>query len=88
MKNLTSYEDHLNKGITESNDQVSECMSPGAKMALEKLCEEILCKEAREYHDDENPEHTYECYVNECANKINEIMGNSGYAPLFKPHAK
>jgi hypothetical protein len=90
MKNLASYEDHLNKEITESNEQITECdgMSQNAKMALESLCEELLCKEAREYHDDENPEHTYEGYVNECVNKLNEMMGNSGYAPLFKPHAK
>jgi hypothetical protein len=90
MKNLIPYENHSNPGVSESYDQMEEsgCMTPASKMALEKLCEELLCKEARDYHDDENPEHTYESYVNECMNRMNELMGSSGYSPLGKPHAK
>jgi hypothetical protein len=51
-------------------------------MALESLCEAMLCKEADEYHNDENPEHTYEGYVIECANYMKEYMGQAGYASL------
>jgi hypothetical protein len=84
MENIKSYESFSTVEIKESND-MNECgMSPASKMALESLCEAMLCKEADQYHNDENPEHTYEGYVNECANYIKECMGQSGYAPLIK----
>ena len=47
-----------------------------------------LAKEAKEYHDDENPDHTYEGYVNECGNYIKEYMGRPGYSSLDKPYAE
>ena len=90
MENLLKYEDHASRSIDESmmTNEAGTCLSEAAKGILEKACKEILMKEAQEYHDDENPDHTYEGYVNECKNYINEIMGNSGYASIAKPFAK
>ena len=84
MENIKSYESFSTVEIKESNN-MNECgMSPASKMALESLCEAMLCKEADQYHNDENPEHTYEGYVMECSNYIKECMGQSGYASLTK----
>jgi hypothetical protein len=84
MENIKSYESFSDIEIKESND-MNECgMSTESKMALESLCEAMLCKEADQYHNDENPEHTYEGYVMECANYMKECMGQAGYAPLIK----
>jgi hypothetical protein len=75
MENIKSYESFSDMEIKESNGMNESCMSPASKMALESLCEAMLCKEAGEYHNDENPEHTYEGYVMECANYMKECMG-------------
>jgi hypothetical protein len=84
MENIKSYESFSDIEIKESNG-MNECgMSTESKMALESLCEAMLCKEADGYHNDENPEHTYEGYVMECMNYIKECMGQAGYAPLIK----
>ena len=89
MENLLKFKDHAAKSIDESMmEEGRGCLSEAAKSVLEKACKEILMKEAQEYHDDENPEHTYEGYVNECNNYINEIMGNAGYSSTAKPFAK
>lgn len=82
MKNLKHYESFSTTEIKESNHMNEYGMSPASKMALESLCEAMLCKEADEYHNDENPEHTYEGYVMECANYMKECMGQAGYASL------
>jgi uncharacterized protein with von Willebrand factor type A (vWA) domain len=91
MQNLKNYENFNQVEIQESDEmmamQTEGAMSPEAKMQLEKLCEEVLCKEAQAYHDDENPEHTYEGYMNECMSYINEVMGQSGYSTIDKPYA-
>jgi len=84
MENIKSYESFSDIEIKESNHMSESGMSPASKMALESLCEAMLCKEADEYHNDENPEHTYEGYVMECMNYIKECMGQAGYAPLTK----
>jgi hypothetical protein len=90
MKNLTTYENYGTSEIQENWDMQKEssCMSEGARMQLEKICEEYLAKEAKEYRDDENPDHTYEGYVNECGNYIKEYMGRPGYSSLDKPYAE
>lgn len=84
MENIKSYESFSDIEIKESNymhgysvphGMNETCMSPASKMALESLCEAMLCKEADEYHNDENPEHTYEGYVMGCANYMKECMG-------------
>lgn len=91
MENIKSYEFFSDIEIKESNhmdgysmshDMNETAMSPAAKMALESLCEAMLCKEAAEYHNDENPMHTYEGYAMKCANYMKEYMGQAGYAPL------
>ena len=75
MENIKSYESFSDIEIKESNHMSETAMSPASKMALESLCEAMLCKEADEYHNDENPEHTYEGYVMGCANYMKECMG-------------
>lgn len=88
MKNLTSYENH-SKGLSESYmSNESSCMSEAAKEAVKKVCEEVLCKEADNYHNDSNEGHTYEGYVNECMGYMREAMGHSGYSSLHKSFAK
>jgi len=82
MENIKSYESFSDIEIKESNHMSESGMSPASKMALESLCEAMLCKEADEYHNDENPEHTYEGYVMECANYMKVCMGQAGYASL------
>ena len=82
MENIKSYESFSDIEIKESNHMSESGMSPASKMALESLCEAMLCKEADEYHNDENPEHTYEGYVMECANYMKECMVQAGYASL------
>jgi len=82
MENIKSYESFSDIEIKESNHMSESCMSPASKMALESLCEAMLCKEAAEYHNDENPMHTYEGYVMESANYMKECMGQAGYASL------
>ena len=82
MENIKSYESFSSREIKES-DSMYECgMSDNAKMALESLCESMLCKEAEDYHNDENPDHTYEGYVKECMDYMREAMGHPGYASL------
>lgn len=89
MKNLLKFEDHLTKTIDESmTNEAGGCLSENAKMTLEKACNEVLMKEAKEYDGDDNPDHTYEGYVNECNNYISEIMGNAGYSSISKPFSK
>ena len=89
MKNLTTYENYGTSEIQENWDMQKEssCMSEESKMQLEKLCNEYLSNEAKAYHDDENPDHTYEGYVNECGNYMKECMGRPGYSSLYKPYA-
>ena len=90
MKNLKPYEIYGSEDIQESYGMEAEssCMSEDAKASMKKICEDYLAKEAAEYHNDEDPEHTYECYVTECGKYLNECLGQAGYAGLEKPHAE
>lgn len=94
MENLTPYEDFsIARSAIEENyesmgHKMESAMSHQAMEALKQVCEGMLCKEAEDYHNDENEEHTYEGYVNECMGYIKEVMGNPGYATLVKPHAE
>jgi hypothetical protein len=73
MKPTLSYKDFL----IESN--CSECMSESVKEKMKEMCENHILREAMEYHDDHDPEHTYEGYVKECISYMNEILGSAGY---------
>lgn len=89
MKNLQSYENYGIEGVQENYDMQKEstCMSEDAKMQLEKICEEYLAKEAKEYHEDMEEAHTYEGYVNEATKYLKECMDRAGYASSYKPYA-
>jgi len=90
MKNLQPYEIYGSEDIQENNGMMGEssCMSEAAKANMKKICEEHLAKEAAEYHNNDNPEHTYEGYVAECGKYLMECMGQAGYAGLSKPYAE
>lgn len=59
-----------------SYEPTSEGMScsENAKMAIKSLCENHLCNEGMDYENNENAEHTYEGYVNECMDYLRECM--------------
>lgn len=48
--------------------------SENAKMAIKSICEQYLCKEGEEFDMNENAEHTYEGYVDECMSYLKECM--------------
>ena len=52
------------------------------------MCDDLLCKEAEDFHNDENPEHTHEGYKNEACDYLKECLGQPGYAPMVKPYAE
>lgn len=87
MKNIESYENFSLSPIAESCSACS-AMTHDAKKALENLCQEILCREAHDYHNDPDESHTYEGYVNECAQYLKEMMGQPGYQSLTKTYAE
>lgn len=89
MKNLINYESFDLQTVQES-DGCIECsaMSPAAMEAVKNVCEGLLCREAEDWHNDEDPEHTYEGYVNECAKYMTEMMGQPGYSSLNKTYAE
>ena len=88
MKNLTDYQDFNSGRVEESISEASGCMSESAKEAVKNLCEELLCKEAEDYHNDSDASHTYEGYINECTQYLKEMMGQSGYQSLNKTYAE
>ena len=90
MKNLQPYEIYGSEDIQENNGMMGEssCMSEAAKANMKKICEEYLAKEAAQYHNDDDTEHTYEGYVAECGKYLMECMGQAGYAGLSKPYAE
>ncbi len=87
MKNLKEYD--FFGSVEESSDHLSEgssCMSPSAMEAIKSACKSCLMEEAHGYDQDENPDHTYEGYVNKCMEYLKECMGQAGYASLANPY--
>ena len=88
MRNLIQFENFGPQELEESNCYSCSGMSEHAKLAIESMCEELLKKEAQDYHEDEDESHTYENYVNECSSYMKEIMGQPGYQALTKTYAE
>lgn len=88
MRNLIDYQNFNSSKVNESLSEASLCMSENAKRAVESLCEDLLCKEAEQYHNDPDEAHTYEGYVNECTQYLKEMMGQAGYQSLTKTYAE
>lgn len=100
MENLKDYSYFQTSGIYEEESEFIEvkggeipkdnkdAMSNHAKESLKEICENILCREADQYDEDDDDAHTYEGYVNECMTYLKEAMGQSGYSPIIKPHAE
>jgi hypothetical protein len=89
MKNLTPFE-FFDSELQENSNMMQECyaMSEGAKSVMKQICEDVLCKEAEDYHNDADESHTYEGYVNECMGYLKEMLGQPGYSSLAKHHAE
>lgn len=86
MENIKSYE-KFNDFVGENWDadaQKSSCMSEKAIAKMKKLCEKHLIKEANDYQNDTEDDHTYERYTEECQNMLKEMLGQPGYAGLEK----
>lgn len=89
MKNLTPFES-FDSDLQENSNMMEKeysAMSEEAKSVMKQICEDVLCKEADEYHNDADEAHTYEGYINECMGYLKEMMGQPGYASLIKIHA-
>ncbi len=90
MENLKSFETFSEVEIV--TNEAEGAMTPmcpiseSAKEMIKGICEAHLCKEADEYHNDDDPEHTYEGYINECMNYLKECMGQPGYASISNPY--
>lgn len=81
-----AYRDQSKGKATESFDSfVNECWSPmpesyvpglsdNAKMAIKRICEEVLIHEAHSHDMSENVDQTYESYLNECGQYMTECM--------------
>jgi len=92
MVNLKPYETY-NSEIQENSEFLDQngktpALSEAAKHHIKKMCDDMLCKEAEDYHNDDNPEHTHEGYKNEACQYLNECLGQPGYASMVKPYAE
>jgi hypothetical protein len=86
MENIKSYE-RFNDFVGENWDadmQNESCMSEKAMYKMKKLCEKHLMKEANDYHNDMDEDHTYEGYIMECQNMLKEMLGQPGYETMQK----
>ena len=77
FESFTSYvieEDCPDCGVTEN---YGKGMSDDAKSAIKEICEGLLIHEAHQHDSDENEDHTYESYLNECNTYLAECMMRS-----------
>ena len=88
MKNISSYKLYTRDILESDSSENNSGMSYSVKSEIKKLCESLLSKEAKKYHNDPIKEHTYERYVNECAGYLKECMGHPGYSSINKPFAE
>lgn len=73
MKNLTNYSDFINEKKTEMNEKIK--LSKQVQDSIKSCCEAMMA-EAKACHENENPKHTYEGYVNEAMSCMKEYMGS------------
>lgn len=69
-----SFTDFVNECWSPMNEGYNPAMSEEAKRAVKTICEELLMKEAKACHEDSDPMHTYENYLNECGQYMTECM--------------
>ena len=74
MYNALSFKKFINECWSPIKEGYSSSMSEDAKRAIKSICEKILIHEAYQCNEDEDPEHTYENYLNECAQYMAECM--------------
>lgn len=61
--------------LTEAaNPKKSFAMTTQVQDSIKKLCESMLHKEAMKHDEDENESHTYESYMNQCADYVKECI--------------
>lgn len=76
-KAVATFETYLNECWTPMQEGYNPGMSEEAKRAVKAICEEILINEARECNEDEDPNHTYENYLNEVGQYFTDCMMES-----------
>lgn len=69
-----TFESFVNECWSPMNEGYNPAMSEEAKRAVKAICEEMLIKEAKSCHEDSDPMHTYENYLNECGQYMTECM--------------
>ena len=72
MKNVTSFDDFLNE--KKVNTKKEYALSHKVQDSIKKLCESMLHEEAKKWHEDDDKSHTYEGYMNEAKDCMNECM--------------
>lgn len=73
-KVASTFENFVNECWGPMNEEYSPAMSEEAKRAIRSICEEVLIHEAHGCNEDSDPNHTYESYLNECAQYMAESM--------------
>lgn len=66
---MKTYKQYLN----ESEGKKVYAMTDEARKHVENMVEN-LCEEAKAYHEDPHPDHTYESYIKECGDYMAEKM--------------
>jgi hypothetical protein len=78
MEPTLTYKDFL------LESRCPECIGEKTKEKIHELCKDHILREAMEYHNDDDPNHTYEDYIKECMGYMNEMLGAEGYQDLEK----
>lgn len=76
-KAINSFNSFVNECWTPMNEEYNPAMSEEAKRAVKALVEEVLIKEAQACNEDEDPNHTYENYLNEVGQYVTDCMMES-----------
>jgi len=71
------FDGFINECWTPMTEGYSPSMSEEARRAIKSICEEVLIHEAYQCNEDADPDHTYESYLNECAQYMTECMMRS-----------
>lgn len=69
-----SFKTFVNECWSPMTEGYNPAMSEEAKRAVKTICEEMLINEAKSCHEDADPNHTYESYLNECGQYMTECM--------------
>lgn len=74
MKNVRDFTEFVTEAKINPKKQFG--MTTQVNDSIKSLCESTLCKEAKSYHEDDDPSHTYEGYVGICSDHLKKCMGS------------